>query len=198
MLGAPDTMVGSGQWDPCRIPRGTWPEQTPMAACMVLWSNSNPSICGPAQHGCTCVAGSILSQDPCSQSHAIIVISHAIIASAFHPVATADHGKTPPVRTHSLDHNPSEFTIGEAIHTHHGTPVLGPNAACVPRVAVNSPGTLNVYHGPDRMSDRTSGAWSVYSLDGLRARNRPELTKWALTRRIHARAHGARFRQKIT
>ena len=43
MLGAPDTMVGSGQWDPCRIPRGTWPEQTPITACMVLWGNSSES-----------------------------------------------------------------------------------------------------------------------------------------------------------
>ena len=61
------------------------------------------------------------------------MISHAIIASAFHPVATADHGNTPTIRTHSLDHSPNEFTLVEAIHTHHGTPVLGPNAAHVCR-----------------------------------------------------------------
>jgi hypothetical protein len=61
----------------------------------------------------------VFSQDPCSQSHAIIVISHAIIASVFLPVATADHGNTPPIRAYSLDHSTSELTLGEAIHTHH-------------------------------------------------------------------------------
>ena len=32
---------------------------------------------------------------------------------------------------------------------------MGPNAACVPRVAVNSPGTLNVCHGPERPNVRS-------------------------------------------
>ena len=74
----------------------------------------------------------------------ILVISYAIIVPAFHHVATADHGNTPPVRTHSLDHSPSEFTVGEAIHAHHRTPVLGPNAACVPRVAGDEDNLLSL------------------------------------------------------
>ena len=46
-----------------------------------------------------------------------------------------------------------------------------------PRSRSKKSKSVNVCYGPDRMSDRTSGAWSVYSLDGPRARNRPEPTK---------------------
>ena len=43
-------------------------------------------------------------------------------------------------------------------------------------------------HGRDLMSDRTSGAWSACSLDGLTAWKRPKPTKWTVVVIFCARA----------
>ena len=56
-------------------------------------------------------------------------------------------------------------------------------------------------HGPNLMSDRTSGAWSACSLDALTAWKRPEPTKWAVVvifcARVTNRENEVCFRPKL-
>ena len=47
---------------------------------------------------------------------------------------------------------------------------------------------LSVCHGPDLISNRTLGAWSACSPDGVTAWKRPEPTKWAVVVILCARA----------
>jgi len=53
-------------------------------------------------------------------------------------------------------------------------------------------------HGRDPMSDRTSGAWSTCSLDGLTAWTRPEPTKWAVVVKDGARAREANLTENTS
>ena len=48
------------------------------------------------------------------------------------------------------------------------------------------------------MSDRTSGAWSTCSLDGLTAWTRPEPTKWAVVVKDGARAREANLTENTS
>ena len=64
---------------------------------------------------------------------------------------------------------------------------LGRARSGADRYCMTDPGTAvgceqrceHLRHGPNLMSDQTSGAWSTCSLDGLTAWKRSEPTKWA-------------------
>ena len=62
-----------------------------------------------------------------------------------------------------------------------------------PRTPVGVNRGEHLRHGPNLMSDRTSGAWSACSLDELTAWKRPEPTKWAVVVKDGARARDGKW-----
>ena len=67
-----------------------------------------------------------------------------------------------------------------------------------PRTPVGVNRGEHLRHGPNLMSDRTSGAWSACSLDELTAWKRPEPTKWAVVVKDGARAREANLTENTS